>query len=844
MKSLVILLFTSFAFADPGLLGTKECSYGPSYWCSHALNAKKCGAVQHCIDTVWKTQIIKPKDALECNICKIGITEAKEKLKQGDTEEKIKEYMNEVCNLLTRTDLKNKCTAFVKTDLPLLLQLLKSPLTPEQICATLKMCTGFEDLAQHQKISTQETSTKSADVCTDCTNFFTDIQNMIVSNETQEQIEAMLKQTLCSQLESIKSMCNFVVEEYTPEILQYLGQTVDPKTTCRILGFCDNKGDLFTALRIRMQNKETFKKFNKKAIGGQEECDVCKNVMTDVQSLDRDPTTQGKIKDFVKKELCSQLGGLASECSSLVDQYASVLFELLANELDPETVCSFVGFCRAVEMKQPAISVVSLTKSEPIIAYDITPAMLIHDTKPVKTSGVYCDICKVAMNELDSILAKNATTAQIEAALNELCDRLPGGLKDQCTSFINQYAPAILELLKKELNPTVVCDNLGLCTPMKSNITKPVKTSGVYCDICKVAMNELDSILAKNATTAQIEAALNELCDRLPGGLKDQCTSFINQYAPAILELLKQELNPTVVCDNLGLCTPMKSNIKSSVSAVECVLCEYVLSTLERQLGNNKSLVVIKEALDKVCSLMPSTISTECISFVNKYEQLIINLLLKEVKASEVCKSLGLCTASVKSLPKPAILMRGEPVLIPQPIKTLPKPVSGILLQGEPVMNKKNPVKSNEGCLVCETLMNYLSEALKENKTAAAIKSLLEKACNVLPTSMANECQGIVIAFGDIIIKELSQEIDPKQICKDIDMCPASKINNQLPKSGSAAIKEELKNVLRKDNRLYYKPKNLGKKKCGFGPSYWCKSMETAQECGMVEHCKDVWSRK
>lgn len=754
MKFLLILSFTSFAFADQGLLGTKECTYGPSYWCSHALNAKKCGAVQHCIDTVWKTQIIKPKDTLECNICKIGITEAKEKLKQGGTEEKIKEYMNEVCNLLTRTDLKNKCTAFVKTDLPLLLELLKSPLTPEQICATLKMCTGFEDLVQHQKISTQEIATKSADVCTDCTNFFTDIQNMIVSNETQEQIEAMLKQTLCSQLQSIKSMCNFVVEEYTPEILQYLGQTVDPKTTCRILGFCNNKGDLFTALRIRMQNKETFRKFNKKAIGGQEECDVCKNVMTDVQSLDRDPTTQGKIKDFVKKELCSRLGGLASECSSLVDEYASVLFELLANELDPETVCSFVGFCRAVELKQPSISVVSLTKSEPIKAFDITPAMLIHDTNPVKTSGV-------------------------------------------------------------------------------------------YCDICKVAMNELDSILAKNATTAQIEAALNQLCDRLPGGLKDQCTSFINQYAPAILELLQQELNPTVVCDKLGLCTPMKSNIKSSVSAsVECILCEYVMSAIERQLGNNRSLAVIKAALDKVCSIMPGTISQECILFVSRYEQLIINLLLKEVKPSEVCKALTLCTASVKSLPKPAILMRGEPVLIPQPIKTLPKPVSGILLQGEPIMNKKNTMKSAEGCLVCETLMNYLSEALKENKTAAAIKSLLEKACDLLPTSMANECQGIVIAFGDIIIKELSQEIDPKQICKDIDMCTSSRINNQLPKKASAAIKEELKNVLRNDNRLYYKPKNLGKKKCGFGPSYWCKSMKTAKECGMVEHCKDVWSRK
>lgn len=41
------------------LLGSKECSWGPSYWCSHARNAKACSAVQHCLDTVWSKQIIK-----------------------------------------------------------------------------------------------------------------------------------------------------------------------------------------------------------------------------------------------------------------------------------------------------------------------------------------------------------------------------------------------------------------------------------------------------------------------------------------------------------------------------------------------------------------------------------------------------------------------------------------------------------------------------------------------------------------------------------------------------------------------------------------------------------------
>ena len=31
-----------------------DCSYGESYWCSNLSIAKKCGAVQHCMDTVWR----------------------------------------------------------------------------------------------------------------------------------------------------------------------------------------------------------------------------------------------------------------------------------------------------------------------------------------------------------------------------------------------------------------------------------------------------------------------------------------------------------------------------------------------------------------------------------------------------------------------------------------------------------------------------------------------------------------------------------------------------------------------------------------------------------------------
>ena len=55
----------------------------------------------------------------------------------------------------------------------------------------------------------------------------------------------------------------------------------------------------------------------------------------------------------------------------------------------------------------------------------------------------------------------------------------------------------------------------------------------------------------------------------------------------------------------------------------------------------------IEKALDEVCSLLPSSISTECNEFVAKYSQLIIKLLLEELKPSQVCKELKLCSSNI-----------------------------------------------------------------------------------------------------------------------------------------------------------------------------------------------------
>lgn len=56
----------------------------------------------------------------------------------------------------------------------------------------------------------------------------------------------------------------------------------------------------------------------------------------------------------------------------------------------------------------------------------------------------------------------------------------------------------------------------------------------------------------------------------------------------------------------------------------------------------------ILAALDKVCNLMPDTIRSECVNFVNTYGKMIVELIVTEAADPKtVCTALTLCSADL-----------------------------------------------------------------------------------------------------------------------------------------------------------------------------------------------------
>ena len=87
-----------------------------------------------------------------------------------------------------------------------------------------------------------------------------------------------------------------------------------------------------------------------------------------------------------------------------------------------------------------------------------------------------------------------------------MCNLLPSTLAQSCKTFIAQYTPKIVELLVSQFPPDKICSMLMLCGTEKVETRRELTYQelkydvSIECTICEVAMNQLETVLAKEAT--------------------------------------------------------------------------------------------------------------------------------------------------------------------------------------------------------------------------------------------------------------------------------------------------------------------------------------------------------
>ncbi|XP_059374089.1 prosaposin-like [Carassius carassius] len=478
---LLTLLFISTAVASP-LLGTEQCVRGPPYWCQNAKTASLCGAVQHCQQSVWSKPQMK---SVPCDLCKEVLMVVEQLLKDNATESELLGYLEKTCQLIPDEGMADQCKEIVENYFPVLMDIIQGELDdPGVVCGALGLCVSQQaalvkaplmsneipqvDLNQrvnpfliniprllYPQEKTRETPEQTdRDVCQDCVMLISDTQEEAKANSSFINSFLTRLESQCELLgPGMSDMCKQYISQYGPLVFQQL-MSMQAKDICSRVGFCPPQKKsvhmekllpaksipavkMFPATKLETPVKTKPAK-NLVQIRGSPQCALCEFVMKKVEEMIKDRTSEGEIVQAVEK-VCNFLPStLTAQCKDLIETYGKAIIELLVQEADPKTVCSFLGLCSGISH----VSVMDKQRFE---------------------AGDFCDVCKMAVRYVDGILEQNATQAEIEDALMKVCNFLPEAFRDECHQLIEQYEPLLVQLLLQTLDPDFVCMKLGAC---------------------------------------------------------------------------------------------------------------------------------------------------------------------------------------------------------------------------------------------------------------------------------------------------------------------------------------------------------------------------------------------
>jgi len=269
-----------------------------------------------------------PKDSQNCALCQWAVAKIELYLKDNQTDAEIVESLDQACSIFVDTNWVSECQSMVSQFAPAIIDYIVSSGTPDQVCATLKLCNSSRIDAF--------AVTANPFYCTACTFVTQQVENYLEANHTESEILVFLEKD-CDVLgvidKKLVAACQAVVEQYGPTIIQMLINKESPDTICTQIGLCNST---LSAAVVVVPPKET----------GTEDCVICAWAVGQIEKYVQANHTETEIMTFLVKD-CNLLVNkkVIAECQSLVSVYGPDVINLVISQEDPQTVCSQVKLC-------------------------------------------------------------------------------------------------------------------------------------------------------------------------------------------------------------------------------------------------------------------------------------------------------------------------------------------------------------------------------------------------------------------------------------------------------------------------------------------------------------------
>ncbi|KRT84271.1 hypothetical protein AMK59_1922, partial [Oryctes borbonicus] len=360
-----------------------------------------------------------------------------------------------------------------------------------------------------------------------------------------------------------------------------------------------------------------------------------------------------------------------------------------------------------------------------------------------------------------------------------------------------------------------------------------------------------------------IKKALETLCSHFSGNIALECQDFVDTYAESLINMLVDDLKPQQVCVYIKLCnatlpskplaaippetedTEILSNeildntINGQVLPQKqvqnkgiCIICEFAMDKMQKMLANKTTEKEIKDVVENICTHLPKSVESECTSFVDKYADMVIQLLVATIDPEDICTYIGLCTKQIESFNNRLI----------------------IDVPAEGFQRVDKPIRSPQ-CTICKVILAQVEKFIIGPTTKKDVIDGLYEICDALPSTEERSCENFVGRYGDAIADMILAAMQPGEICSilmvcedlkdtieeeitECSLCEAVYFNfNYLQQTrGRKVLPEHVCNPMMKK---YVKPCMKLLEKHAFAISMYSSSNEdTTIVCQELEYCK------
>lgn len=842
------------------LLGSKECTWGPSHWCSNFENAKKCHATKHCIQTVWQHKTVPEDNDSVCQICLDMVKQARDQLESNETQDDIRAVFEGSCKLIYIKPVVQECIKLADNFIPELIEALASQMNPQVVCSVAGLCNNakidklIEEYEQQKPVPVPE---KSGLTCDKCDKIASAITTKFHGTSRDDVLENMLQ--ICGQFSSFSDACSSILLTYFNEIYEHLENNLNADGLCHLSGVCASRYHQHPEIvEIRPMSD-----VGRVSINDDPDipCELCEQLVQHLRDLLVANTTESEFKQ-VMDGLCKQTKGFKDECLALVDQYYAEIYEMITKSLSPSDACFYMGICKkglgAIE--NPVIAPLVpinvdvppyynkkklLGVGEPKLTHEeIQQAQLPIDRLmgapnriALVDGGSWCTMCEYALHFIQEELSNTINEEKIKNATMNVCKKMPNSVAAECRNFVELYADAIIALLIQEVDPSLVCPQMKLCPPSQdSEVFAPSQidvqvhseaSNKASCPLCLLAVEQAQQVIQTNKTIDKIKETLEHLCSHLNNKLKLECNDFVETYSKELVEMLMKDFTPQEICVYLKLCTDKRPDLSNY--NIHMVIKTDKGQELETNEIPDNTIDGIMISTNQQMEIQATPECMLCQEIIKQVEKRIPD---KPTKA-QIEKALEqACTKvpkKVRSKCENYVEVHGDKIADLILEEMAPKEVCRDIQLCFPMLDEseiddldiddaiqvtvfaspneaKNPQitgdklpKGSETCVICEMIVARMEKDLSKQTTQEEVRHYLQKVCNLLPRSVRQQCDGFVNLYATLII-QIVEQVPPKKICEEIKACLNTKVKSQEEIVECAVCESVLDHLLKVEN--------------------------------------------